>query len=92
MANDYGYKKFWGNRPQKRTKGKFHVPKQLVFIGRANKIEYISDKKHGGGDGKTAIYVHKFETPVSLYMDETNKKQLYLIGTRLKVTKNGIEN
>jgi len=91
-VNDAGYRKFHGKRPRYKSKTKFHIPKVLVLLGRANCVEYITNKKNGGGDGKTAIYKHTFETPCYLYMDETNKKQLYIIGTKLKVTEAGVEN
>lgn len=87
-----GYREFHGKQPRARTRGRFHDPKTLIFLGRAVKIEYLSNKRHGGGDGKYAVYVHKFETPVNLYMDETKKRQLYIIGSQLKVTEAGIEN
>jgi hypothetical protein len=87
-----GYKNFHGKKPRKITNMLMHIPGQLIFLGKAHKIEYICDKKNGGGDGKKAIYVHKFGKTVNLYMDERNKKQLYLIGADLKVTDAGIEN
>jgi len=86
------YRAFHGRNAQSIYKGIFHRPKQLIFLGMAKQIVYESDKFNGGGDGKTAHYVHEFETPVKLYMDETGKKQLYLRGERLKVTDAGIEN
>lgn len=92
MAVNAGYNKFHGKMPRAKSKQSFHVPKNLVWLGKAHAVEYICTKENGGGDGKPAIYRHLFETPVHLYMDETNKKQLYIIGSRLKVTKAGIEN
>ncbi len=70
----------------------FHTPKSLVFLGQAVEIVYLSNKKNGGGDGKPCEFIHKFETPVDLYMDETGQKQLYLIGKRLHVNSDGIQN
>lgn len=70
----------------------FHVPKQLVFLGKAIAIEYECDKWNGGGDGTKAVYRHTFETPAVVAMDERGKKQIYIIGDRLKVTDAGIEN
>lgn len=86
------YQEFHGKNPKGKTQKVFHIPKNLVLLGKAHCIEYITNKKNGGGDGKMAIYKHKFETPCFLYMDETAKKQLYILGTRLKVTEAGIEN
>lgn len=86
------YRQFHGRTPRFRQNIKFHQPKKLIRLGRAVRIEYESDKLHGGGDGQTCIYYHDHTTPVYLYMDETGRKQLYLIGSRLKVTKAGIEN
>ena len=70
----------------------FHVPKTLVYLGKAIAVEYECDKWNGGGDGTKAIYRHEIETPAVVCMDETGKKQLYIIGNRLKVTEAGIEN
>ena len=71
---------------------RFHYPRQLICLGRCTRVEYESDKWNGGGDGTRAIYYHDHETPVYLYMDETGKRQLYLMGKKLKVTRAGIEN
>jgi hypothetical protein len=68
----------------------FHVPKKLLVLGRAVAVEYECDKLHGGGDGKRAVYRHKFETPAVVCMDERGKKQLYIIGSRIVVDDAGI--
>lgn len=86
------YKQFHGHRPRKTYRTNFHIPKNLICLGRATRIEYESDKKNGGGDGRKAIYYHDHTSPVYVYMDETGKRQLYLIGSKLKVTRAGIEN
>jgi len=83
---------FHGKNPRKKGKIDFHVPKGLVVLGKAISIEYLCDKKNGGGDGKQAIYRHEFETPCIVAMDETSQKQIYVIGNRLKITDAGIEN
>ncbi len=70
----------------------FHVPKTLIFLGQAVAVVYLANKKHGGGNGTLIEYTHEFETPVDLFMDETGKTQLYLIGKKVVVTDNGIEN
>ncbi len=70
----------------------FHVPKTLIFLGQAISIVYLCNKKHGGGDGRLTEYEHEFESPVDLFMDERGRVQLYLIGKKVVVTDNGIEN
>lgn len=86
------YLSFHGKRVRGIAQRMFHVPENLILLGRAHQIVYVTDKINGGGDGKIAEYIHTFETPVNLYMDETGKKQLYLMGQKLKVTSHGIEN
>lgn len=87
------YRSFHGRRVRKVKKIRFDNPKPpLICLGEAVAIEYACDKLHGGGDGKYAVYRHEFETPVGVFMDQTRKRQLYLIGERLKVTNAGIEN
>lgn len=86
------FHRFHGRAPTKKEVGGFYVPKSLVCLGRAVAIVYESDKLHGGGDGKEAHYIHEFETPVGLYMDERAGKQLYIIGPKVIVTEDGIEN
>jgi hypothetical protein len=84
---------FHGRRVRRVKKIRFDNPKPpLICLGQAVAIEYACDKLHGGGDGKVAVYRHKFETPVMLFMDQSKKRQLYIIGSRLKVTSAGIEN
>ncbi len=70
----------------------FHVPKTFIFLGQALEIVYLSNKKHGGGDGRLTEYTHTFETPVDLFMDERGRTQLYLIGKKLIVTEDGLVN
>lgn len=86
------YITFHGKRTKKERDVNFHVPKGLIVLGKAVAIEYECDKLNGGGDGKKAVYRHEFETPVLVCMDETMKKQLYVIGPKLIVTDAGIEN
>jgi hypothetical protein len=85
------FRQFHG-RPSRETKRvRFDVPKSLVVLGKAVAIEYECDKLHGGGDGKRAIYRHKFDSGVLVVADEKMKRQLYIIGERLIVTDAGIE-
>lgn len=86
------FKQFHGRAHKRVTTETFVVPKNLVYLGDAVAIVYRCDKLNGGGDGKVAEYEHEFETPVRLFMDETGRRQLYLIGEKLKVTDRGIEN
>ncbi len=86
------FNRFHGQPVKIESVTTFSVPEHLIKLGQAIAIVYKCDKKNGGGDGQPAEYVHDFETPVGLYMDETGKKQLYLIGSKLKVTTAGIEN
>lgn len=86
------FRSFHGRSPRRIVPGHLNVPKNLIYLGEAVSIVYRCDKLNGGGDGKMAEYEHEFETPVHLYMDESGKRQLYLIGERLKVTTRGIEN
>ena len=86
------FRRFHG-RPAARVQvGGFYDPKSLIYLGQAVAIVYKSDKLHGGGDGKMADYMHEFETPAALFMDERAGKQLYILGPQIKVTTHGIEN
>ena len=86
------YEKFWGRRVRSASKRKVHIPSTLISLGNAVAIEYLSDKWNGGGDGRKAIYRHKFSPGTKLYMDETGKRQLYIMGSRLRVGEPGIIN
>jgi len=86
------YEMFHGHAVRWMKNFQFHTPRQLVVLGKANAIEYITDKYNGGGDGKMAIYRHEFETPALVCMDERAGKQLYIVGSRIKVTDAGVEN
>lgn len=86
------YFQFHGKNPKYKKNYSFRQPETLIVLGEAHAIEYTCSKLHGGGDGKRAIYRHVFETPAKVCMDETGKKQLYIVGSKLKVTEAGIEN
>ncbi len=86
------YRQFHGRGRPKVSATDFHYPKTLIYLGRVVAIAYDSDKKNGGGDGKPCIYEHEFETPVGLFMDERGKKQLYLLGPKMFVNEDGIQN
>jgi hypothetical protein len=86
------YRAFHGRRVRRVKKIRFDNPKPpLICLGEAVAIEYACDKLNGGGDGKLAVYRHEFTTPVKVFMDQTKKRQLYIVGERLKVTDAGIE-
>lgn len=86
------YRQFHGRAKAPWVKTEFHYPKTLIFLGQAVSIVYLSNKKHGGGDGKICEYEHEFESPVDLFMDERGKLQLYLVGKKLAVTSDGLIN
>lgn len=86
------YRTFHGKNPTKAKTGNFYVPKQLIELGDAVEITYRSDKFNGGGDGKKALYVHKFSRGTKLYMDERRRTILYIKGTRLIIQARGIVN
>lgn len=86
------YEKFHGKRPRRAFAGTFNDPKELIVLGRAVLIQYECDKVNGGGDGTKAYYEHKFAPGTILCMDETGKRQLYILGNRLYVSDRGIVN
>lgn len=65
--------------------------RKLIILGKAVAIEYETDKLNGGGDGTKAVYRHEFETPALVCCDSTGRRQLYILGEKLKVTGRGIE-
>lgn len=83
------YERFHGRSPEKIDKVHFHDPQQLVRLGRAISIVYLSDKLNGGGDGTPTEFIHEHHKDTYLYTDEKGK-QLYLIGPKLKVDEAGI--
>lgn len=85
------YTQFHGKEPRTTSSVNFNVPKKLIYLGDAIAIEYKCDKLNGGGDGKTAIYRHKFDKGAILCMDETGKCQLYVIGGKIAVDDAGIK-
>ena len=87
---DYPYIQFHGRNPTKREKIFMRYPKTLIQLGRAHAIEYVCDKFNGGGDGRQAIYRHKFGTGAILCRDEKDG-QLYILGKNIRVTDAGIE-
>jgi len=90
VKGDALYGKFHGRPHRQVTQANFHVPKELVYLGDAVAIEYACDKLNGGGDGKKAIYRHEFAKGAILCMDETGKRQLYVLGMKIYVNERGI--
>jgi len=88
---DYLFYQFHGKQSKGAKAVNMHYPKTLIILGKAYAVEYLSNKWHGGGDGTTAIYRHKFETPAIVCMDERARGQLYILGNGVKVTDAGIE-
>ena len=92
MSARKDYVLFHGKSPRRKTTIDFHTPRRLTLLGEAYAIEYKCNKRNGGGDGRTAVYRHRFETPMVLAMDERKGRQLYVLGPELIVTERGIEN
>jgi len=92
MNAESRYQQFHGKPVPRKRQWDFHTPKQLVILGEAVAIEYRCDKLHGGGDGKKAVYRHKFDSGAFVCMDETGRKQIYVVGPKITVTEAGIEN
>jgi len=92
MSAEDRYLQFHGREPKYEEKIEFTLPKKLVYLGEAVAIEYRCSKRNGGGDGRRATYRHEFETPAKLCMDETGKRILYIIGSKIVVTDEGIKN
>jgi hypothetical protein len=88
---DKAYDSFHGHRARFKAKVSFTPPKGFVLLGQAVAVEYRTDKLNGGGDGKMAVYRHKFDKGAILLMDQSKKRQLYIMGDRIKVTDAGIE-
>lgn len=86
------YRQFHGKEPKSEKQIRAYPSKRLIVLGKAVAIEYRCSKLNGGGDGRSAVYRHKFETPVDLCMDESGKKFLYLIGDHITVDDEGIKN
>ena len=85
------YRKFHGQGVSETFETSFTIPRRLIHLGDAVAIIYRSDKKNGGGNGMPRLFKHDFKKGVILAMDETAKRQLYIIGNTLKVTSAGIE-
>jgi len=72
------YREFHGRPVRYEKDVSFREPENLVYLGRVHKIEYISDKSNGGGDGRPTVFYHQFKRGVYLYTDEKGQ-QLYIL-------------
>lgn len=84
------YQNFHGRAVRFIDRLRFRVPESLVLLGKAKAIEYVCDKNNGGGDGTQAIYRHAFGKDTYLYCDEQAREQLYIIGAKIRVKREGI--
>lgn len=91
MKGEKIYRAFHGRTPRTVRRTEFNSPKALIRLGQAYSVVYESDKLSGGGDGKRALYEHKFKRGNSIYTDETGRN-LYIIGRNLRVNSSGIIN
>lgn len=86
------YNTFHGKNPRKIKTQTMYIPENgLVQLGKVYAIEYECSKLNGGGDGTKAIYRHEFESPAVVACDDRCKKQLYIFGPKIRVSKAGIE-
>lgn len=86
------YTDFHGHGPKGESQVRFPHPGTLICLGDAIEIVYRSDKKNGGGDGKSAEYVHKFAPGAKLMCNESGEKWLYIAGDKIVVKEPGIIN
>lgn len=63
------------------------IPRVLVNLGRLRALIYESDR---GQCGQPRSFVHRFEAPPALLADPRGRK-LFVLGNRLRVTRNGLE-
>lgn len=83
------YKKFHGKNPNKTVLINFDIPEELIYLGDVKAIEYESNKKHGGGDGKKHLWRHDFRSKVKLCCDG-KRNRLFLIDGKINVKRAGI--
>jgi len=83
------YKAFHGKRPLEAEVKEIEFGNELICIGKADCIGYISNKLNGGGTGKNEAFLHRFKKNVKLYCTKDGKK-LIIMGGRLNVTNRGI--
>jgi hypothetical protein len=83
------YRNFHGRRPKFTTRKKIAWPRELIKIGKADAVCYISDKRHGGGNGDIERWRHEFGPNVNLWCSPDGK-MLVIMGGRLNVKREGI--
>lgn len=86
------YEDFHGHGVQAHRTMDFPEPENLICLGEAVEIVYRTNKKHGGGDGKTNEFVHKFAKGAKLFCDESGKHWLFIHGPKIRVEEPGIIN
>lgn len=85
------YQRFHGKPSRREGAFDFRAPKGLVVLGEAVAVEYKCNKLNGGGDGRMAVYRHKFDKGAVVCCDDKAKRQLYILGSKIIVTSAGIE-
>jgi hypothetical protein len=83
------FEAFHGHLASMVKKISFNQPEGLVLLGEAIAVEYRCAKFNGGGDGKLATYRHECGRGNLLCTDEEGK-QLYILGSKQKITHRGI--
>jgi hypothetical protein len=64
------------------------IPKTLVALGEAVKVDYRSNKY----TGRMATYTHSFKRPRPILATDPDAKHLHLVGGKVKITADGLEN
>lgn len=86
------YFEFHGHEYEFVEERDIEISPTLVRLGRVHSIVYESDKFNGGGDGKKALYEHKFKRGAHLCTNEKGEKILIIVGDKIRVTDRGIVN
>jgi hypothetical protein len=63
---------------------------EFEYFSKATSVLYRSDKRHGGGDGRSNLFRHQFGATVYLWKSPENDGFI-MGGKNLKVTDRGIE-
>jgi hypothetical protein len=64
------------------------IPKTLVALGEAVKVDYRSNKY----TGRMATYTHSFKRPRPILATDPDAKHLHFVGGKVKITADGLEN
>lgn len=79
------YKNFHWKASHKTFQENIDIPKELIFIGTADVINYVSDKF----DGKTRKYIHKFKKHGNI-LASPKGDMIIITGLKFKIKKEGI--